>query len=283
MDSLVLSGFISEATKMFYKVIDWAKDSLIMIKSLAVNTYEFMYMYINFFITTFPFDNPKKTFVLSVVYLFMVLGVVFLFSSTGWTEGGIDTLEPKQVNIMGVTSDPGSGIGGGEGDGSTTSTLPRPPQGFHTCVTDQDCELEPGMETLCCLPEQFEGYSCAGLCLADPGYSRDFCKHPNSCFYEGATSEVAFAKHVGEDPARCDVKKDQGQLGGWADATRWCQTVASDTAGVNQLSVCCHNLATPCYGYCLKPGITQPSCFSIEHCYEESALIVSNVFGGDIR
>lgn len=215
--------------------------------------------------TTFEVDNPRKTFLLSILYFFIILAIILLFSAQGWSGGGITDMERKEFNLADFS---GVGaIGGAEGGDlppTTTTTLnpdnPPPDLNYtwlNICYTDEDCDRvysdlgETGR--LCCYPSNYANYTCQGQCLRYIGISRDACKHPNACYNaNGMASERVLL-----DSTNCIDKYSR-------------DTYCHGTGDLQ--SVCCDSdygtSNNPCYGYCTRANYSV-DCQDINACLGE--------------
>lgn len=245
--------FIKEYSKKVYDII---KD-----------TFDYLIKYVDFLASTFPYDQPKKTLMLSLIFFILVIGVVLSFNSSEWKHSGVGSMEPYKVS---VNTDPGNEQTPGNGGNDTTPvTIPVTPTS--ECYSDADCQGsgEDQSERLCCYSDLFEGYSCAGHCLASVGDDRAACKHPNACLYLDRGTQQAFMNHAQTTSGRCDVTFN-GEPRDNQDT--YCMQSQTDIVGGGR-SVCCQNIAADCYGYCLKD--TSSNCFDYKACNEE--LIIQPV------
>lgn len=255
------------------EIIEYGKGVYDVI-SQAMN---YIYSFIQNIFQSFPADSPRKTLWLSIIFLFIVIGIVMIFSSTSWSTQGVKGQSDIQLPSLGM---PGADAGGdnqGQGGNSASGSMPEEQdvRNGSLCYTDQDCQLEPGYSTQCCYPESYENYSCAGACQKIEGLSRDDCKHPNSCFYI-PYNEQGFRDHAKLGSGRCDVDLD-GSIK--ANPNQFCRDSGGGTAGYDALSVCCtgpNMQSTICYGYCAH------DCNDPISCADEDTIGVVIVSGGDV-
>jgi len=50
--------------------------------------YNTMFAYVNFLFEHFPLDNGKKTFILSLLFFFAIIGLVIIFGGSQFWNGG---------------------------------------------------------------------------------------------------------------------------------------------------------------------------------------------------
>ncbi len=264
------------------------KDGVGRIYDLITAIINIIQAFVNFIILNFSYDNSKKTLMLSLIWVIIIFGLIFIFGGS-WSQGGINTTDKKMDYSIDLTAYGGTthnnednNLGGDNTQGGNI-TPPKKDIGDNlniTCYTDSDCEKkEVGVVVSsphCCNADTYKGYSCAGKCLKSESYSLDYCTHPNSCVYPGS-----FDSFVGNDPARCDNRVSTGIPAGDFYGNTWCQK--RETNQINPTSVCCHDTGevSPCYGYCLKPD-SSINCYDINACYSQNSPMVNTISGGDV-
>jgi hypothetical protein len=267
---------------VFEIIIDPIREGLAWLRMWLTKTYEVALEYFNKIIqyiqiltSTFPFDKPQKTLMLSVVFFAVVVGIVLLFSSTPWKTTGVGELESMKFNIYGRgdnSLDGGGDRGGQEEEQQEGATV--------MCNVDADCQQAPdGFEgdivadIQCCTPELFEGYACKGICLRG-SYPKEACKHPNSCQWRDIRSE---REHFVKLINRCDVDPDTGLNVPVNRRDAICKSRGGGTSGYNGDAICCNEGV--CMNYCSSTG----NCYDWTSCPEENQLMVKLIEGGDIQ
>lgn len=240
------------------------------ISNLLVNLINTVYGYIRDFINTmfsyFPFDDPKKTFMLSMLMLIGVVSVIALFSSSPIMMSGVKGIDGDSKYNLGGAGDESIGTGGEGGEVTTTTVKTITPVGLQ-CNTDADCDYSTGNEvykTLCCKPQDWEGYACAGRCLRSDTYTVDACKLPNSCDIEGADI-TSYLKNLESSCINYQISP-----------TRYnslCKETTGETGGYNADGGCCTNTNEVCYGFCLKDK-DDANCNDITDCFSEKEVYI---------
>lgn len=270
----VISTIFSFLKEYLNKVYQFTKDGVTYFKD-----------YVTFMVASFPFDSPRKTLMLSLIFFILVVGLVVSFSSTSLKDG-ISGVDPYEVNLIYGEEGLSQGTGGEAGEGDNGEEEEE--EGEDTpgtgalCVTDADCfsYVSEGYlrESLCCLPEVYEGFSCSGYCLAY-GLDRDSCKHPGTCLFQTLKS---FENHAKYTDNRCDVMIQDGNI---IPRTRdrrdlFCMNNAGGTIGFNGDAICC-DYSSYCEGYCSSKGGL--GCLDLTKCPAEDDLTVSLIKGEDLN
>jgi hypothetical protein len=238
----------------------------------AVRTvYDYVKDFITLIMVNFPFDNPKKTLMLSILLFLGVFLVINLFSSTPILSGGVQNVRGDSKYMLSGAGDE-SQKSGGEG-GLTTSTTQVSGVSVE-CLTDNDCHVKlsnEDMDTACCLPESYEGYYCAGSCLLSFG-DRDSCKLPNSCGYpiEQTKQYVQHLPNSCMSDSIASTKRDA-----------WCKDRSGSTVGYNANGGCCQDSSTICFGFCLK-DVVGANCNDYTQCFNEKEVLVKAIEGVDV-
>ncbi len=239
-------------------------DGLVGLLYQAVRgVYDYVKDVISNILLVFPFDNPKKTLMLSILIFFSVFLILDLFSGSGVLSGGVtEVTGDKKISISGLGDEslPSGGVGGL----STTTTLTS--GGGLQCLTDNDCKFKTAneeWETACCLPEKYEGYACSGFCLRD-FLPREACRLPNSCDVD-ISSVTNYLKTVPSSCLSPDIHPNR--------RTAYCRERSGSTAGYNPEGGCCEDVTSICYGMCLK-DVDSPDCFAYTDCFEEKEVLV---------
>ena len=253
---------VDEVINIVTKGIDYVIQVFHKVYDTLAEFIRYIVAYVFFLFSQFPFDNPKKTLMLSVIFFLAVVGLIIISSDTDWGKEGVNNVRPKTMELISFSS-----MGGSETGITTTTTLSIPPSGVSSgCATDDDCRSIGGEylgELKCCTPETYAGYSCAGHCLRYEGLDREACKHPNACLYSGSWDEFV------NDSRRCDNRysSQTGEFSG----TQYCQLRNTDQTGNidSQVRCCTDNRLSPCYGYCLIPGQSY-DCEDVTACYAQN-------------
>jgi hypothetical protein len=272
---------LEAAAQIITAIIGYVKDGIKATVDLIVSLIQILEVYIQTIGQVFPFDNPKKTMMLALIWIIFVIACVMVFSASPWTLGGVTSMKP--INYGFSLKDAGTMQAAGESNTSGGNMTTPKGASPTNCYSDQDCQNVGGEDVsdehlLCCTPDEYEGYSCAGHCLKYANAPRDWCKHPAACYFEGD-----FNSFAGDTSRRCDLRADLGQLQGLASATKWCQTHSSNYVGIDPQVKCCagtQDMISPCYGYCTISG-SGYDCADAANCYEQNQLIVQALNGTD--
>jgi len=279
-----LGGLLSDAVSTITSAMGVIGSYLTAFFSQVQQIITFMYTiisnYVSLIVSTFPFDNPRKTLMLSIIFFVLIFGFIIFTSKTDFYREGVSGVNKNvEYEVMNFGGTPG-GISGGGVQGTVTTTIPIPVNpNPAVCITDYDCTVErTGIEggTKCCYADQYVGFSCAGQCQRFSNIDRDDCRHPGACL----RNVDAFAETV-DDPGICINKYGQDIGGGLVPRyNTYCQEKWSQGAGVNSKSLCCQNIGEICYGYCLN-GATY-DCNDPDACEKENTISVEPVEAMDI-
>jgi hypothetical protein len=260
---VITGGKISQAG---LKVYDFLKDFLIQAYNITERFVGLLMGYVRFLLNTFEIDNPRRTFMLSLIFFFLVLGIVLIFSGQSWANGGITDMEPKNFDIADFSGVAAIGGSGGNvlpppNESITTTTNQQPIPNNYTwvnvCSRDEDCDRvygEGGFRSgfKCCYPSTYAGYACQGQCLKDETITdRDACKHPSMC----NNANVDAKQRARVDATNCLDKNPT--------PNDYCRQL-----GDNNARCCDDNDDTVCYGYCTRNGSTH-DCHDYTQCYFE--------------
>lgn len=277
---MVLTDIISGVTQY---TVGLVKDIISRIYDMSIHTIQITQSFVGWITDTFPFDDPKKTLLLAVVWLGLVIGVILMFSASSWSEGGVTTTDKEigySLDVGGVSGYGGESGDSGSGSNFSSSTLPAPPSILllGDCISDLDCaksyDESGNIRSLkCCSPEKYGNYSCGGRCVRFEDVGTDYCKHPGGCYIgvDANNEPLSWNNFVGDDMNRCDDKPEPNN---------YCQTRGSDTNNVNGLSKCCTDSLSPCYGYCTR-GTGSNNCYDINACFEQNSPFVVVVEAGE--
>jgi hypothetical protein len=269
----------------FKALFDTIKGFFESIYTLLLTVYAEIKYYLDFLVNfisslmgIFPFDDSRKSILLSILFFIMTIGIIYIFSSTGLKEGLSDSGQLIELSIDPKLAGSSHTNGGFKVDDTVENiqnTTKPPSLGAYDCYSDADCsggfDTSEPYEGVCCIADIVGSeYACAGKCLISGLTDLTACKHPNACIYPDWGNPETFKIHLGDYAQTLCYDIDKIQTPSLiAESNKRCQS-SGDT--IDPYSVCCGaetgTYYTPCNGYCLKTGGSY-DCDDYKACYEQ--------------